>query len=106
MRNYELTELAQRDVDEILEFIAVRKGNPDGAQVVLDYLHSSMQALADNPNLGHFRVDLTDRPVKFYRGSKNHKYYIVFDPECSPIRILRVTSIRRDFVSLFEDTDP
>jgi antitoxin ParD1/3/4/toxin ParE1/3/4 len=102
MRNYELTEVAQRDIDEILDFIAERKQNVEGAQVVLNYLHQAMQDMADDPNRGHYRRDLTDRPVRFYRKSKAHKYYLVFDPDTRPVRILRVASVRRDFVDLLE----
>lgn len=104
MRNYELTEVAQSDIDEILDFIAERKQNVDGAQAVLDYLHAAMQDLAEDPNRGHYRRDLTDRPVKFYRKGKEHKYYLIFDPDTRPVRILRVASVRRDFVSLLEQS--
>ena len=102
MRNYRLTEQAQSDIDEIVDFIAHRKENPDGARVVLDYLHASMQEVADNSKLGHRRPDLTDKPVKFYRHNKDDKYYILFDPTAQPITILRVASVRRDFVSLLQ----
>lgn len=102
MNSYELTEQAQQDIDELIDFIALRKNNPDGAEVVLDYLYASMQDLADNPNLGHFRRDLTDRPVKFYRRDKQHKYYLVFEPETVPLRIVRVAGVNRDFINLLD----
>ena len=102
MRSYLLTEQAQADIEEILDYIAERMANPDGAEVVLDYLHTAMQEVADDPKKGHARRDLTDRPVMFYRKSKEHKYYILYDPVARPVIILRVAGIRRDFVSLLQ----
>ncbi len=102
MRNYQLTETAQADLEEIFDYIAGRMRNPDGAQVVLEYLYNAMQAVADNPGCGHERRDLTNRPVKFYRQCKEHKYYNIFDPNSQPITIVRVASVPRDFVSLLD----
>ena len=102
MRTYQLTEQAQADIEEILDYIAERMENLDGAKVVLDYLHTAMQEVAEDPQRGHSRRDLTDRPVKFYRKSKEHKYYILYYPDAQPVLILRVASIRRDFVSLLQ----
>ena len=106
MRTYQLTEQAQTDIEEILEFIAEHKKNPQGARVVLDYLHAAMSDVADDPNRGHYRRDLTNAPVKFYRKSKAHKYYLVFDPISRPVRILRIASVRRDFIRLLDELNP
>ena len=97
-----LTKQAQEDINEILEFILARSENRHGALVVLNYLHEAM-ADSNNPNLGKYRKDLTDRPVKFYRKHKSHKYYILFNPTIKPTHIIRVASIRRDFARLLAD---
>ncbi len=103
MKNYVLTKQAQEDINEILEFVLDHSQNEHGALVVLNYLHEAMADVGKNPNLGKYRKDLTDRPVKFYRKHKSHKYYILFNPTIQPIHIIRVASIRRDFARLLEE---
>lgn len=102
MTSYELTEHAQTDLEEIIDFVAGTKHNPEGAAVILDSLYQAMEDVASRPERGHPRPDLTNRPVYFYRKSKAHKYYLIFDPHSLPIRILRVVSVRRDFHSLLD----
>jgi plasmid stabilization system protein ParE len=104
LKKYVLTQQAQEDIDEILEFILVQNQNPDGAIVVLNYLHEAMGKVGSNPNLGKYRKDLTNRQVKFYRKNKAHKYYILFDPLAKPVHIIRVASVSRDFTRLLEES--
>lgn len=103
MSDYQLTELAQRDLEEIVDFIAGKLNNPDGAQVVLDYLYQAMEEVGARPTRGHIRPDLTNRPVRFYRKGKTQKYYLIYDPASRPLTILRTASVRRDFFSLLEE---
>jgi len=105
MSEYQLTERAQQDLDDIVDYIAGKMENPDGAEVVLEYLYQAMQEVADRPGRGHTRPDLTNRPVRFYRRDKAHKYYLIFDPGSRPITILRIASVRRDFLSLLDEED-
>lgn len=102
MIGYQLTRAAQTDIEDIIDYICVTLQNPDGADVVLEYLYGAMQEVTEEPSRGHRRPDLMNRPVKFYRSSKKHKYYLIFDSETEPVTILRVASIRRDFLSLLE----
>ncbi|MBX3166874.1 MAG: type II toxin-antitoxin system RelE/ParE family toxin [Candidatus Eremiobacteraeota bacterium] len=103
MSDYQLTDLAQRDLEEIVDYIAGKLNNPDGAQVVLDYLYQAMEDIGERPSRGHARPDLTDRPVRFYRKSRAQKYYLIFDPSTRPVIILRIASVRRDFLGLLEE---
>jgi len=103
MSDYELTEHALADLEDIIDYVAGIKHNPEGAAVVLDYLYQAMEEVATRPERGHPRPDLTNRPVYSYRKSKAHKYYLIFDPHSRPVRILRVVSVRRDFHFLLED---
>ena len=60
-------------------------------------LYSAMERLADNPHMGHFREDLTDKTVKFWP-FKWH-YLIIYKP-VSPLEIVRVLSGYRDLVHI------
>jgi plasmid stabilization system protein ParE len=90
-----LSPLAEQDVDEIVTYIA--KENPASAHAFLDALFDTMEKLADYPDMGHLRDDLTDKPVKFWT-FKWH-YLIIYKPT-SPIEIVRVLSGYRDIINL------
>ena len=57
-------------------------------------IFDACQRLAQKPNLGHFRRDLTDKPVRFFavRGT----YLVVYDPDTLPLEVLRVLHGARD----------
>lgn len=90
-----LSPAAEQDIDEIVTYIA--KENPAAAQAFLDSLFDAMEKLADNPEMGHFRDDITDKPVKFWP-FKWH-YLIIYKPYI-PVQIVRVLSGYRDAVNL------
>ncbi len=92
---YYISPVAEQDIDEVISYLA--QENPLAAHTFLDSLYSSMQNLADNPHLGHFREDLTNKPVKFFI-FKWH-YLIIYKP-VSPVEIVRVLSGYRDLVHL------
>jgi plasmid stabilization system protein ParE len=93
--NYVLSYTAEQDIDEIITFIA--QESPSSAKKFLDSLFESMERLADFPELGHLREDLTDKPVKFWP-FKWH-YLIIYKPT-SPIEIVRILSGFRDIINL------
>ena len=76
---YRLTPSAQRDVDQITDFIA--EDNVDAALRVHDALEAAFRHLAEMPAIGHTREDLTDRPVKFW---SVYSYLVVYDPAMCP----------------------
>lgn len=80
-----LSVVAEQDIDEIITYLA--QENPVVAQTFLDALFDAMDNLAEYPELGHLREDLTDRPVKFWP-FKWH-YLIIYKPT-SPLEIVRV----------------
>jgi plasmid stabilization system protein ParE len=102
LKNYVLTEQAQEDINEILSYVLDHE-NQSGALTVLDYLHAAMEDVGNNPKLGNYRNDLTDRPVKFYRKHRSHIYYILFNPLIKPVPIIRIASTRRDFTRLLAE---
>jgi plasmid stabilization system protein ParE len=90
-----LSVVAEQDIDEIITYLA--QENPAVAQTFLDALFDAMNNLAEYPELGHLREDLTDRPVKFWP-FKWH-YLIIYKPT-SPLEIVRVLSGFRDIINL------
>ena len=78
-----LSFAAEQDIDEIITYLA--QENPVVARIFLDALFDAMDNLAEYPELGHLREDLTDRPVKFWP-FKWH-YLIIYKPT-SPLEIV------------------
>jgi plasmid stabilization system protein ParE len=92
---YFLSPAAEQDIDEIVTYLA--RENPKAALNLLNTLYTTMDKLADNPNLGHIREDLTNRPVRFWP-FKWH--YLIIYTDYKPIEIVRVLSGYRDITRL------
>jgi plasmid stabilization system protein ParE len=92
MNAYRLTPAAEDDLLEIWSFIA--QDNLIAADRLEDDFFNACKQLAGKPDLGHFRRDLTDKPVRFFpvRGT----YLIVYDPATEPLEIIRVLHGARD----------
>lgn len=92
MKSYRLTPAAEDDLFTIWIFIA--EDNLPAADRVEADIFDACQRVAQKPDLGHFRRDLTDKPVRFFavRGT----YLIVYDPDTSPLEVLRVLHGARD----------
>jgi plasmid stabilization system protein ParE len=58
---------------------------------------NTFQRLANRLDLGHFRRDLTDKPVRFF--CVGGTYLVVYDPAADPGEILRVLHGSRDAVA-------
>jgi plasmid stabilization system protein ParE len=95
MRNYELSQHALLDLEEIVSYL--NRENPQAANEFVDAAFLAMDDLAQNPLLGHVREDLTNRPVRFWT-FKWH--YLIIYTEQPPINIVRVLSGYRDIVNL------
>ena len=98
MKAYRLTPAAEDDLFEIWSFIA--RDNVIAADGLEVEFFDVCQRLADRPGLGHFRRDLTDKPVRFFpvRGT----YLIVYDPASEPLEILRVLHGAREVATELE----
>lgn len=90
-----LSPAAEQDIDEIVTYIA--NENPSVAKTFLDSLFDAMDKLSHNPEMGHLRDDLTDKPVKFWP-FKWH--YLIIYRSSTPLEIVRVLSGYRDVVNL------
>ncbi|MEO5801979.1 MAG: type II toxin-antitoxin system RelE/ParE family toxin [Verrucomicrobiota bacterium] len=92
MKSYRLTPAAEDDVFEIWRFIA--EDNLSAADRLETDLLNACQRLAERPDLGHFRRDLTDKPVRFF--AVRDTYLIVYDPASEPLEVVRMLHGARD----------
>jgi plasmid stabilization system protein ParE len=99
-RPYRLTRTAQRNVDEIVAFIA--KDSKDAASRLLDALEQAFERLAAMPGIGHSREDLTEHPVKFWTV---RSYLIIYNPKSFPLTIVAVLHGSREVEYLLKSLD-
>lgn len=90
-----LSPAAENDIDEVITYLA--QENPIAAHSFLSALYDAFDKLAENPDMGHLREDLTEKPVKFWT-FKWH-YLIIYKPTPQP-EIVRVLSGFRDIINL------
>lgn len=96
MARYSLTPAAREDLLEIAQYIRDH-GSAAASERVGINLRREIQKLADSPTLGHLRLDLTDEPVRFWRV---YSYLIVYDPNTTPLRIIRILHAARDIEAI------
>lgn len=94
---YRLSPEARDQVDAIGAFIA--QDSVDAALKVYDALEEAFERIADNPEIGHTREDLTDRPVKFW---SVFSYLVVYDPARDPL--ITVVHGARDVEQILKST--
>lgn len=95
MKNYLLSITAEKDLDDIVTYIA--QDNPSAAVQLLEDIFRAMDMLAEHPSAGHMRNDFTDKPVRFW--TVKYHYLIVYK-DTNPIEIVRVLSGYRDIANL------
>ena len=95
---YRLSDTAQQDYEEILRYIA--RDNVAAAERVRDKIEDALDKLAENPNIGHKRNDITAKHVRFWGV---YSYQIVYDQDASPLLILRILSGYRDIGNMLDD---
>ena len=98
MSRYQLTPEAQSNLEAIADFIA--EESLDAAIRVIDTLEQAFQRLSEMPEIGHFREDLTERPVKFWGV---FSYLIVYDPASRPLTILAILHRARDLETVLRN---
>ena len=95
--SYRLTEDAVNDIEELLAYIA--RDGLSAAENVHTRLVTAFQRIGRNPALGHFREDLTPKPIRFW---SVYSYLIVYRPDTKPVEIIRVLSNSRHIPALLE----
>lgn len=95
---YSLSLKSQFDLQDIWRYIA--QDNPLAADRVEAELYTEFERLACNPNIGHWREDITKKKVRFW---SLYSYQIIYDPSSESLNILRILSGYRDFAKIMED---
>ncbi len=95
MKRFKLSPEAAADIRDIWSYIA--KDSLKAARSIRLNIFDACQTIAEYPNVGRRREDLTDKPVLFWAiGS----YLIVYNPERRPVEIVRVLHGARDVAAL------
>ena len=95
MAKYLLTHAARNDLEAIVDYIA--QDSVEAALHVLERIQETFELIAANPGIGHFRSDLTSKPVRFY---SVYSYLIVYLDKSEPTMILRVLGSAQDAASI------
>ena len=95
MIGYFLVPQARADLREILRYIA--EDNVDAADTVLARFLEIFELLGENPDMGHFREDLTTHPVRFF---PVYSYLVIYMADTSPVEVIRVLGGAQDLESI------
>ncbi len=95
MPGYFLVPQARTDLREILPYIA--EDNVDAADKVLDRFLEIFELLGENPDIGHFRDDLTSHPIRFF---PVYSYLVLYMANSSPVEVVRVLGGAQDIKSI------
>lgn len=91
MRDYQISPAALVDIQAILEYI--RTDNPDAAEQLEEELFSAFDRLAQWPEMGHVRPELTGKAVRFWPVGS---YLLVYQFTRSMLQIVAVLHGARD----------
>jgi plasmid stabilization system protein ParE len=89
---FRLTDEAILDIDAIWLYLLDKEGVETADRIVTD-LFRGFYKLADIPNSGHRRADLTSKQVLFYR---IFSYLVIHKPGSKPLQILGVLHGKRN----------
>ncbi len=100
MSGYILTPRARADIFNIWAYIADH--NQAAADRVEQAIFDACAFLAETPMRGHFRPDLTVRPLRFWTLSRYPNYVIVYRLEKTTLQIIAVMHGKRDIQRILE----
>ena len=93
---YLLAPQAARDLVSIWRYIR-GQSNEETADRVESVIRSKFIYLADFPNGGHWRRDLTSAEVRFF---SVYSYLIVYRPNTKPLQIVTILHASRDITKI------
>lgn len=96
MSQWEISPAAARDLESIIDYIAVEQGEPEAARKLIDEFIGVFDMLASASNAGRLRPELTTEGARWW---VLHRYLIAYEPT-EPIRILRVIHGAREIETL------
>ena len=94
MSGYILSPDADQDLTDIWDYIAA--DSIDAADRWIEKLFDAFESLAQHPQLGHKREDLTSYPILFWPVSA---YLILYRVQSESVEIVAVTQGSRDIPS-------
>ncbi len=100
MSVFALTPLAKSDIFEIWCYIATR--SEGAANRVELAIYDACKLIAQAPESGHSRPDLTPRPLRFWTLTRYPNYTLVYRPETSPLQVVAVLHGKRNFQRLLK----
>lgn len=98
MDEFQLTEDAVLDIDAIWLYL-LHKETEQIADRIVTEIFKGFYKLADFPNTGHRRADLTSKDVLFY---KVFSYLIIYSPRSKPLQILGVLHGKRNVARIMK----
>ena len=97
MSVYVLSSDADRDLDDIWEYIA--QDSVDAAERWIAKLFDAFEALGETPGMGHKREDLTRYAVLFWPVGS---YLIIYRAQRLPVEIVAITRGSRDIPAFLQ----
>jgi len=94
MSAYVLTPLARADIFDIWVYIA--ENNETAADRVEQAIYDACAFLAEGPQRGHTRPDLTPRSLRFWTLSRYPNYTVVYRPDTAPLQVVAVLHGKRN----------
>ena len=101
MSRFVLAPAAKADLIEIWSYYAAEVGDLDLADKIRDEIFAGIRTATRKPAIGHFRRDLADEPLRFWRV---RNYLIVYRSGTKPIQVVRVLHGARDVQSLLGES--
>jgi plasmid stabilization system protein ParE len=95
-RRYILAPEVARDLVDIWRYLK-KESSEETADRVESVIRSKFAYLAEFPNGGHWRHDLTSADVRFF---SVYSYLIVYRPETEPLQIVAILYARRNVAKL------
>jgi plasmid stabilization system protein ParE len=77
----------------------VARDNLDAANEDEDSIYLACDLLSESPFAGQTRTDLASLPLRFWLVLPHKAYFIVYDPETDPLRIVRIMHAAQDLPS-------
>ncbi|WP_026507038.1 type II toxin-antitoxin system RelE/ParE family toxin [Butyrivibrio sp. MC2013] len=101
---YELTEIAEADIDETLSYISNDLSNPDAAAAFLNAFEDKLEEICKSPKTGHIVENqfLNNYDVRRFLVDNYIAYYII-DDDNNRIVILRVAYGKRNQNKILKD---
>jgi plasmid stabilization system protein ParE len=88
MSGWRLTHQAEDDLFDIWCYVA--RDNLDAANEVEESVYQACDLLSESPFAGRTRTDLAPSPLRFWLVLPHKIYFIVYDPETEPLKIVRI----------------